>query len=112
MQIAELEAALDRMSFAELKAIAPMISMKIAEREKAEREAVKSELKELAKAKGFEFDELFSGAKPAKEKKTVAPKYRNPADSLQTWTGRGRMPGWLQDAIAAGGQKEDFLIQD
>ena len=113
MQIAELEAALDRMSYAELKAIAPLVAMKITEREKAERDAVKAELKELAKSKGFEFDELFgNGSKSAKEKKTVPPKYRNPADSLQTWTGRGRMPGWLQDALAAGGNKDDFLIRD
>ena len=42
VQIAELEAALDNMSYAELKAIAPMIPLKIAEREKAEKEAVKA----------------------------------------------------------------------
>ena len=113
MQIAELEAALDRMSYAELKAIAPMVTMKITEREKAERDAVKAELKELAKSKGFEFDELFgNGSKPAKEKKSVPPKYRNPADSLQTWTGRGRMPAWMRDALDSGANKDDFLIRD
>lgn len=111
MQITELEAALDQMSYAELKAIAPMVAMKIAEREKQEREAVKAELAALAKSKGFEMDDLFgAGGKPAKEKKSVPPKYRNPADSLQTWTGRGRMPAWMQDALAAGASKEDFLI--
>ncbi|MCB1766993.1 MAG: H-NS histone family protein, partial [Candidatus Competibacteraceae bacterium] len=26
------------------------------------------------------------------------PKYRNPADPDQTWTGRGKMPNWLKDA--------------
>ena len=113
MQIAELEAALDRMSYAELKTIAPMVAMKITEREKAERDAVKAELKALAKSKGFEFDELFgSGAKPAKEKKTVPPKYRNPADATQTWTGRGRKPGWVVEALNSGGNLDDFLIRD
>lgn len=27
----------------------------------------------------------------------VAPKYRNPADKTQTWTGRGRMPAWAAE---------------
>ena len=48
-----------------------------------------------------------AGSKPAKAKRTtagkkVAPKYRNPADANQTWTGRGRMPQWVQALHAAG----------
>ena len=113
MQIAELEAALDNMSYAELKAIAPMIPAKIAEREKAEREAVKSELAALAQSKGFDMADLFgNGSKPVKEKKTVAPKYRNPADATQTWTGRGRKPKWVVEELATGGTLDDFLIRD
>jgi len=48
-----------------------------------------------------------AGSKPAKAKRTtagkkVAPKYRNPSDANQTWTGRGRMPQWVQTLHAAG----------
>lgn len=32
----------------------------------------------------------------------VAPKYRNPANAEQTWTGRGRMPLWVQELDKAG----------
>ena len=47
------------------------------------------------------------GSKPAKAKratagKKVAPKYRNPADANQTWTGRGRTPLWVQALQTAG----------
>lgn len=31
----------------------------------------------------------------------VAPKYRNPADKNQTWTGRGRMPLWAAEMYEA-----------
>ena len=31
-------------------------------------------------------------------------KYRNPADPSQTWTGRGKTPGWIT------GDKADYLI--
>jgi len=113
VQIAELESALDKMSLVELKAIAPMIPMKIAEREKAEKEAVKAELAAMAKSKGFDMADLFgNGSKVAKEKKTVAPKYRNPANAEQTWTGRGRKPKWVVEELATGGNLDDFLIRD
>lgn len=113
MKIAELKNALDQMSFAELKAIQPLIAMKITEREKSERDAVRSELAALAKSKGFDMADLFGDApKAIKEKKTVAPKYRNPADATQTWTGRGRKPKWVVEGLATGGSLDDFLIRD
>jgi DNA-binding protein H-NS len=40
----------------------------------------------------------------------VAPKYRNPANSEQTWTGRGRMPLWVAD-LHAQGALDSALIQ-
>jgi DNA-binding protein H-NS len=41
---------------------------------------------------------------------TVAPKYRNPNNSTETWAGRGLKPRWLAAAIKAGGKLEDFAI--
>jgi DNA-binding protein H-NS len=40
----------------------------------------------------------------------IAPKYRNPENRSETWSGRGREPKWLQHQIAAGKSREDFLI--
>ena len=113
MNISQFETALDEMSFADLKSAAPMVTEKIAQREKVERDAVKAELAELAKSKGFAMAELFGDApKSAKEKKKVPPKYRNPADSSQTWTGRGRKPKWVVEALDLGGSLDDLLIRD
>ena len=41
-------------------------------------------------------------AKRATAGKKVAPKYRDPANPANTWTGRGRMPQWVQALNAAG----------
>lgn len=41
--------------------------------------------------------------------KPVAPKYRNPANAEQTWTGRGISPAWVQ-ALKAEGKLETALI--
>ena len=66
-------------------------------------------------------DELFGGAKaapkarkaagPRKAAKKVAPKYRNPANAKETWTGRGKQPRWMAALTAKGKKPEDFLIK-
>ena len=86
---------------------------------------VRKKLVAAAKAEGYTIAELFGGAaatrepkaaKPAKRtaKKAggakIAPKYRNPANAAETWTGRGKPPRWLAAELAAGKSKESFLI--
>ncbi len=41
----------------------------------------------------------------------IAPKYRNPKDKAQTWTGRGRMPLWAAE-LHASGRLNRALIKD
>lgn len=36
-------------------------------------------------------------------------KYRGP--NGETWTGRGRAPGWLDAIVRAGGNRDDYLAQ-
>lgn len=50
-----------------------------------------------------------AGKKGALAGKKVAPKYRNPANAEQTWTGRGVSPTWVQ-ALKAAGTLESALI--
>ena len=40
----------------------------------------------------------------------VAPKYRNPENTSETWAGRGLKPRWLAEAIKAGKKLEHFSI--
>ena len=40
----------------------------------------------------------------------VKPKYRNPADRKETWSGRGLRPRWLVAAMKGGKKLEDFAI--
>ena len=42
--------------------------------------------------------------------KKIAPKYRNPADKSQTWTGRGRAPAWVAKLYEQG-KLEKALIK-
>lgn len=60
---------------------------------------------------GLTFEQVFGPGRAKKpvtngdggqNKKAVAPKYRNPANPLQTWAGRGKRPKWFSDALAEG----------
>ena len=43
------------------------------------------------------------------KRNVVAPKYQDP-DSGKTWTGRGKSPAWLSAQLAAGREKQEFLV--
>jgi DNA-binding protein H-NS len=69
----------------------------------------------VAKEHGFTVDEVLGGASVAKTRgrkaaKSGEAKYRNPANPSQTWTGRGRQPGWIKEGLAAGKSAADFAI--
>jgi DNA-binding protein H-NS len=40
----------------------------------------------------------------------VEPKFQNPEDPSQTWSGRGKQPHWVSELLAAGRAIEDFRI--
>ena len=72
-------------------------------------------LEAQARTAGFDIYELFSGGRSkapavASDKKAVAPKYRDPANAAQTWTGRGKQPHWVRDALAGGKTLEQLAI--
>lgn len=77
---------------------------------KAEIAAVVADIRAKMDEYGITQADLGSRRAGASSKgSTVAPKYRN-AQTGETWTGRGKMPRWLQNAVDAGKTKESFLI--
>ena len=45
---------------------------------------------------------MAGGSRRGSAKTVSAPKYRNPADASQTWTGKGRQPEWYKSEMAKG----------
>ncbi len=79
---------------------------------------LRRKLQEMAREQGFTIGDLFpdkvgGGVKPESKQgsKPVAPKYANPNNPMQTWTGRGKQPHWVRDALNAGASLDDFLIK-
>jgi DNA-binding protein H-NS len=84
-------------------------------RDKAAR--LRAKISEMVKAEGFAIEDVFGGsatrrgaAKRGAPKRKVKPKYRNPADPAQTWSGRGKRPRWFSAALDAGKKDNDLLI--
>ncbi|MEM6607079.1 MAG: H-NS histone family protein [Pseudomonadota bacterium] len=78
----------------------------------SERQAKKNALAAAQKAAaehGFTLEEVLSGKRGAPGPKSV-PKYDNPDDPSQTWTGRGRQPKWVKSALAAGKSLDQMTI--
>ena len=94
---------------------------------------VKAAVAKFLTSVGWTFDELYGrtgGGKPAASttatasaeakpgrKSTkgrtlgkVAPKYRNPENPKETWSGRGMQPRWLAEQVKRGKSAADFLI--
>lgn len=74
---------------------------------------LREKINALVKAEGFGLDEVLGrsgGAARGKARGKVKPKYRNPADPTQTWSGRGKRPRWFHAALTAGKKEKDLLI--
>jgi DNA-binding protein H-NS len=101
---------LEKMSYADLAKMESRIGQLKAHKQNAERAELRQKVIDMVRSAGFDINELFGKGPRAKGGK-VAPKYRDPQNPANTWTGRGRMPRWMAAATkGAKARKEDFLI--
>jgi DNA-binding protein H-NS len=63
------------------------------------------------RAKGGAGARVFTGRNLGEKSGSKGmPKYANPANPDQTWTGRGRQPGWVKEALGKGKSLDDLAI--
>jgi len=82
-------------------------------------EVLRAEMKERATKVGLSLPEIIEALMPAPEaevrkvsKARLPPKFANPDDPSETWTGRGHRPGWLKEKMEAGHRLEEFRIKE
>ena len=103
MKLAELEL----MSNDELWALHVKVSETLAERLATE----KSVLEERLKLLGGQSRKTQSGTSERRPYPAVPPKFRNPDDPDETWTGRGKQPRWVARQLRSGRRIEEFRIR-
>ena len=101
---------LEKMSLAELKSLGKDIRKAIANAEKKKRALALKAATDAAAEHGFSLAELIGAPKKIATAKAPA-KYAHPENPAMTWSGRGRQPGWIKEALAAGKSLEDVAIK-
>lgn len=111
---------LPSMTIPELKALVRRAEKAIEARLERNRKDARAAVEKVAKNFGLSISEIVSEGPdkaPRKRRKNAAapakkgrPKFANPADRKQTWTGKGRRPVWYVEAIENGKSPDDLAI--
>lgn len=100
---------IDGLSLEELKNLQFRVAKAISGFEERRKKQALAELEERARALGFKLAELIEASAP-RRRSAAAPKYANPANPSDTWSGRGRKPRWFEAALKSGKKPEDLAI--
>jgi DNA-binding protein H-NS len=101
----------DKMSLKDLLELEVRVQKAIMHAKQRERTELKQKMIAMAENAGFTLAELVGGGRGSALKGgKVAPKYMNPDNKNETWTGRGRKPRWLAAKLSKGGKIDDFRI--
>ena len=101
---------ISNLSVAELKKLTDEAGALIESKKEQELDAAYDRITEIAASVGVTLDELVARGSKTASRKPVAPRYRNPENQQETWTGRGKQPRWLAAKLASGAKLDDFLI--
>lgn len=102
-----MELDLDKMALRDLRELRNKVDKAITTFEDRRKREALTAVENAAREFGFSLADL-ANAKPSRGK--VAAKYANPDDPEATWTGRGRKPRWVQEALDGGKKLEDMEI--
>ena len=100
-----------KLSLEQLQALVPVAQERIAELEEEQRKQALEKVEAAAAEVGMTPAQLlkhFGVGKPVK--KPVKPKYRNPDNPDETWTGRGRKPEWVAAWLKDGKELAELEI--
>lgn len=108
---------LNAMALSDLKKLRANVDKAISLAEVKRKKEARAAVQKIAKEYGVSVVDLLDDEheKPKRTKKAATkkshgkPKYRNPSDPSQTWTGKGRRPRWYIDAVDAGKTEADLL---
>lgn len=101
---------LSKLSLNELKKLQLDIDALIANQGKDAVAKARKDILAIAQSVGMTVDQLLNG-KPAKAGKKVIAQYQNPKNKAEQWTGRGRKPRWVVEAIDGGAELQDLKVK-
>ncbi|WEF31178.1 H-NS histone family protein [Pseudoduganella chitinolytica] len=100
---------LSNMSASELRQLQEQIGRELKKRESQDLQKARDQIFAIAQRVGLPLKDLIATGGRGKGS-TVAARYRNPDDTTQQWTGRGRQPKWVKEWVDAGKAIDDLRI--
>jgi DNA-binding protein H-NS len=100
---------LSKLSMDELQTLSKDVEGELTSRREAEKERVLQQMRELAASIGMTVEDLFGREAKGRGPKGEA-KYRHPDNPDLTWSGRGKRPAWVTEALNAGKTLEDLAV--
>lgn len=97
----------------ELASVIENAQRALREKMDVKRKDVIHQIRELASSINVNVEIIENAAAPrisGRKGSKVAPKYQNPYNHAQTWTGRGMKPKWLTSLLDAGRSMDEFEI--
>jgi DNA-binding protein H-NS len=109
---------LDAMSVDEMWQLHEEISRVLSVRLTSEKRELEKRLTQLRREKEMRQSEpadaqpVKGASRERRKYPRVFPKYRNPKEPSETWSGRGKQPRWLTAALNTGHTIEEFAISE
>lgn len=102
---------LEAMPLDEMWALYEEIGQTLSVRLTSEKRELEKRLAQLRGEKeGAVGEPAEGGLRERRKYPRVYPKYRNPNEPSQTWSGRGKQPRWLTAALRTGHSIDEFVI--
>ncbi|WP_442893718.1 H-NS histone family protein [Bradyrhizobium sp. AZCC 1699] len=98
------------MDFDELWLLHEQLTKLLSEKITTEKLQLERRLAQLSRVEQMRDIEGAPANRPRRKYPKVQPKYWNPSQPSQKWSGRGKQPRWLVAALSAGRKLEDFVI--
>ena len=100
----------DELTAQQLRVVREIVDQKRLEKIDEAKEQVIARMREEFAELDLDFEEVMGLNRGRRRKSLLPPKYRSPEG--KEWSGRGYAPTWIREYEEAGGDREDYLIQE
>lgn len=110
----KIQATILELPLEELVSLKAELDALIKQRQRERKKDLYNQMLSMVQGAGFDTVEAFvssQGRSPRSDKGVrLPPKYQNPQNPKQTWSGKGRKPSWVVSHLENGGQIEALEI--
>jgi DNA-binding protein H-NS len=104
------EVKLEEFSIPELEELGERVAKQIEVKREKLKQLAFEEIEQLAEKHGLTLKEVLQAGHKPRKRQPPKQKYRNPDKPSQTWSGRGKKPGWVEKALEQGKSLKDLQI--